>query len=163
MSHLSVRTLLGDVAKSLDDSVQFGYGRRSEFNMIDNKKYPYIWLLPLSASRRFINNNTTKTRTWNVQLVFLDVDKADANEDQTTEIHDTLDIVVAKYMQALDDWYERSYDTVGALTIQNDNQQPFYKDDAGIHSGWLLTFQLVVSDDFNYCVEPNISVYAGNI
>lgn len=163
MSHLSVRTLLCDVARSLDDSVQFGYGRRSEFNMIESKKYPYIWLLPLAGSRRFINNNTTKTRTWNVQLVFLDVDKADANEDQTTEIHDTLDLMVARYMQALDDWYERSYDTVGALTIQNDSQQPFYKDDAGIHSGWLLTFQLVVSDDFNYCVEPNISLYAGNI
>lgn len=163
MSHLSIRTLLGDVARSLDDSVQFGYGRRSEFNMIENKKYPYIWLLPLSAGRRFINNNTTKTRTWTVQMVFLDVDKADANEDQTTEIHDTLDLMVAKFMQALDDWYERSYDTVGALTIQNDNQQPFYKDDAGIHSGWFLTFQIVVSDDFLYCSPENVDLYAGNI
>jgi hypothetical protein len=81
MSHASVKLLLQDVAKSLADNVQFGYGRRSEFNMNEKKRYPFIWLLPLTASRRFTgNNNPTKTRTWNVNIVFMDQDRADANE-----------------------------------------------------------------------------------
>lgn len=163
MSHQSVRLLLEDVAKSLSDKVQFGYGRRSEFNMIENKRYPYIWLLPLSASRRFINDDGTRTKTWNVAIVFLDADRADANAKETERIHDEQDLVVDKYLQALDDWFERSYDTIGPVTLRNDNQQPFYKDDAGIHSGWLLTFQLTVSDDFNYCTPENVDLYAGNI
>lgn len=163
MSHLSVRTLISDVAKNLSDSVQFGYGRRSEFNLITNKRYPYIWLLPLTAGRRFPGVEGTKTKTWNIQMVFLDVDKADADQDQTTEIHDTLDVWVDRFLESLDDWAYRSTDTVGFVTIQNDNQQPFYKDDAGIHSGWLVTFQMVVSDDFTYCTPENVSLYAGDI
>jgi hypothetical protein len=68
-----------------------------------------------------------------------------------------------KYMQALDDWYERSYDTVGALSITGDSATPFYKDDADIHTGWLLSFQLIVPDDFEYCTPENVDLYAGNI
>lgn len=163
MSHQSVRLLLHDVAKSLSDKVQFGYGRRSEFNMIENKRYPWIWLLPLSAGRRFINDDGTKVKAWNVAIVFLDQDDADANEKQTEKILDTLDLTVDQYLQRLDDWFERSDDIVGAVTMRNDNQQPFYKDDADIHSGWLVTFQLTVSDDFDYCTPDNVELYAGNI
>lgn len=163
MSHKSVRLLLEDVAKSLSDKVQFGYGRRSEFNMIENKRYPYIWLLPLTAGRRFINDDGTRTKTWNVAIVFLDADAADADAKQTEKIHDELDETVDKYLQRLDDWFYNSTDIVGTITLRNDNQQSFYKDDAGIHSGWLVTFQLTTSDDFLYCTPENVNLYAGNI
>jgi len=91
------------------------------------------------------------------------MDKADSNADQSTKILDDRDLIVDRFTQALDDWYERSYDEVGAITIQNDTQQPFYKDDTDINTGWLLTFQMVVSDDFNYCTPENVDLYAGNI
>lgn len=163
MSHRSVRLLLEDVAKSLADNIQFGYGRRSEFNMIEGKSYPYIWLMPLTGGRRFINNNTTKTKTWNVAILFLDVDRADANEKESERIHDEQDDTVDKYLQRLDDWSQTSKDILGDLTIQNDNQVPFYKDDSGIHTGWFVTFQIVVSDQFEYCTPDNIDIYSGNI
>ena len=164
MSHASVKLLLHDVAKSLADNVQFGYGRRSEFNMDEKKRYPFIWLLPLTASRRFTGtNNPTKTRTWNVNLVFMDQDRADANEKESEKILDKQFDWLDKYMQALDDWYERSYDTIGAFTVQNDNATPFYKDDADIHTGWLLSFQIIVPDDYTYCTPENVSLYAGDI
>ena len=163
MSHASVKLLLHDVAKSLADNVQFGYGRRSEFNMISQPRYPYIWLLPLTASRRYTGDNPTKTKVWNVALVFLDLDKADANERESEKILDEQDTTADKYMQRLDDWYERSDDIIGAFQITNDNYQPFYKDDAGIHTGWLVTFQMQVSDDFFYCSPENVELYAGDI
>lgn len=164
MSHKNVRLLLESVAKSLSDNTQFGYGRRSEFNMIEGKSYPYIWLMPLTAGRRFIgNNNPTKTKTWNIAMLFLDVDRADANEKESERIHDEQDEVVDRYLQRLDDWSQTSQDILGDITIQNDNQTPFYKDDSGIHTGWFVTFQVVVSDNFLYCVPDNIAIYAGNI
>lgn len=162
MSHLSVRTLLEDVAKSLADKMQFGYGRRSEFNLIENKRYPYIWLLPLTGGRRY-RDNPTKTKTWNIAILFLDMDEADNDDKQTAKIHDELDFLLDRYMENLDTWDLRESDTVGTTTIRNDNQQPFYKDDSDINSGWLLTFQLEVSDDFIYCTPENIELYAGNL
>jgi len=160
MSHASVKLLLHDVAKSLADNVQFGYGRRSEFNMITQKRYPYIWLLPLTASRRFTGtNNPTKTKTWNVSIIFMDQDRADANEKESELLLDQQDVWVDKYTQRLDDWYEMTSDTTGAFTIQNDNQTPFYKDDSDIHTGWLLTFQMIVPDDFEYCTPENVNLY----
>jgi hypothetical protein len=162
MSHHSVKTLLLDVAKNLADNMQVGYGRRSEFNMIANKRYPYIWLLPLSASG-MTRTNPTRTKTWNVAIVFLNQDNADANEKQSELILDQMDEFVDRYVRDLDEWYQRSSDIIGAITLQNDSQQPFYKDEADIHTGWLLTFQMVVSDDFEYCTPENIDLYAGNI
>lgn len=155
--------LLEDVAKSLVDSMQFGYGRRSEFNLIENKRYPYIWLLPLTAAGRFRTNNGTRTKTWNVALLFLSNDEAGSDQDESTRLLDDRDEAVDLYTQKLDDWYERSIDTLGAFTIQNDLQQPFYKDDSDINTGWLLTFQMVVSDNFFYCSPENIELYSGNI
>lgn len=166
MSHHSVKTLLENVAKSLSDKVQFGYGRRSEFNMIEDKRYPYIWALPLTASGRFRDNQSTNTKTWNVALVFLDQDKADANEKESEDILDEQDEVVNAYMQRLDEMYLSELDemhvTGNLLEIRNDNYQPFYKDDSDIHTGWLVTFQLIVPDTF-VCTPDTIDFYARNI
>lgn len=159
MSHLSLRTLIEDVAKSLSDKVQFGYGRRSEFNAITNKRYPYIWLLPLTASRRYPGVDGTKTKLWNVALVFLDLDKADSNEKQTAKIHDELDVMVDRFLESLDTWDMRSEDVIGSFEITNDNQQPFFKDDTDINSGWLLTLQVELSDDFDYCRPEYVNLY----
>lgn len=167
MSHRSVRLLLEDVAKSLADKMQFGYGRRSEFNLIENKRYPYIWLLPLTATRR--NNEGTATKLWNIAILFLDADQADHDDKQTAKIHDEMDVVLDKFMFNLDNWHYRDIETetthiiVGSTTISSQNQQPFYKDDSDINSGWLLTFLLEVSDDFNYCDPQTLELYAGNL
>lgn len=164
MSHLSVRTLIEDVAKSLADNLQFGYGRRSEFNQIENKRYPYIWLLPLTGGRRFLNDTGTKTMVWDVALVFLDLDEADSNEKQTAEIHDRLDYFVDRFMENLDTWSLRLHqDTVGDITIRNDIRRPFFKEDTDTNSGWLLTFQLQVPDEFDYCTPENVDLYAGEL
>lgn len=163
MSHLSVRTLLSDVAKSLADNIQTDYGRQSEFNMIRNKSHPWIWILPLYSGRQFLNNNLTKTKTWDVSILFLDMDSADADQAQSATILDRMDVLLDKYIHALDDWSIRSDDVLGAMTIQNDRQTPLYKDNSDIQSGWLLQFQMIVSEDFQYCFPENVDLYAGNI
>lgn len=164
MSHASVRLLLHDVAKSLADDIEFGYGRKSEFNILSGTtpSKRWIWLLPLTASGRF-KTNPTRTKRWNVAILFLEQDTSDATHDDSAHILDNQDALLSRFSQALDDWYLRSEDALGALAIENDSQDPFYKDNSDIQTGWLLRFQLVVSDDFEYCTPENIDLYAGNL
>jgi hypothetical protein len=161
MSHASVKLLLQDVAKSLADNVQFGYGRRSEFNMITQKRYPYIWLQPLTSNIR--QNEKTITTIWSGRIAFMDLDTADADEKQSEVILNRMYTLMERYYHFLDDFFERSTDIIGAITIQSFVSQPFYKDDSGIHTGWFADFQIVTSDNFEYCVPENIDVYAGNV
>lgn len=162
MSHASIRLLLHDVAKSLADNIEFGYGRKSEFNIIQGKSVnQWIWLLPLTASGRF-RTEPTRTKRWNVALLFLQHDPGDSNEEYSAHVLDAQDNLVDRYTQALDEWYQQAVDTVGAFTIENDTQDPFYKDNADVQTGWLVRFQIVVSDDFNYCT-PEIVQLHGDI
>jgi hypothetical protein len=159
MSHLSVRTLLEDVAKSLADNIHFDAGRESEFNNLKEKEDHYIWLLPMTANSE--RNETSRTKTWNIALLFMKKDAFDANAKETTLIHDDQDLRVDQFVNRLDDWSMTSNDIVGAVTITGVNQTPFYKDQAGVYSGWLLRLALETSDDFQYCVPDNERIYAG--
>jgi hypothetical protein len=162
MSHQSVRFLLRDVAKSLADNIQFEAGRESEFNNTKPESDRFIWLLPLIATPSFAVNNThVYMKVWNVSLLFMQKDAFDANAKETTKIHDTQDEVVDKFLNRLNDWSQTQQDTIGDITISGILQRPFYKDQAGIYSGWLLTFRLEVPDDFIYCTPDNIAIYNG--
>jgi len=90
-------------------------------------------------------------------------DEFDASADKTNILHDETDLAVDAFLERLDIWSHTSNDIVGAVTIQSVTQQPFYKDQAGIYSGWLVRFQLVTSDDFEYCSPGNIEFYAANL
>jgi hypothetical protein len=159
MSHQSVRLLLEDVAKSLADNICFSFGRESEFNNLKTKENRYIWLLPMTAN--FPISDTTRTKTWNIALLFMDVDRFDASNKETNIIHDELDVVVDKFIHRLDDWSQTQQDTVGAITLSGVRQSPFFKDQAGVVSGWRVDFTMQVPDLFEYCTEDNIRIYSG--
>lgn len=163
MSHRSVVSLIEDTAKSLADNIQFGYGRRSDFNIIKSKSYPYIWLLPLTATPRYAFEDTENyMKTWNCIVLFLAEDNTSNDETEYKPILDDLDDLLDKFVNRLNDYYLKTSDTVGAITLRGFQQTPFLKDDADILSGWFLSFQLQTSNDFNFCVEDNIALY-GNI
>lgn len=162
MSHKSVVSLIEDVSKSLSDAVQFGYGRRSDFNSLRDKAEQIIWLLPLNATPTFNNNGNTETfqKTWNIILVFLAIDKTDSNHDDYKKILDSMDELLDKFIIRLNDYSMNSHDVVGAVTLRNFQQLNQIKGDADILTGWILSFQMTVSDDFNYCTPENVSLYA---
>lgn len=164
MSHRSVVALIKDTAESLADNIQFGYGRRSDFNLITNPSFPYIWLLPLTANPTYaINDTQNYMKTWNCIVLFLAEDRTDSDETEYKPVLDDMDDLVDKFVNRLNDFYLKSSDTVGAITLRNFSQTPFLKSDADILSGWFISFQMVVSDDFSYCLDPdNVRLYAGN-
>jgi hypothetical protein len=135
---------------------------RTEFNQRRDKGDLFIWLLPLTASPQFTNNNSTENyqKAWNCSVVFLHKDTTDSVETEYADIWDVTDNLADKFVNRLNDWSMKATDTVGAVTLQGFQQTPFLKDDADIYSGWVLTFQMVVSDDFEYCTPENISLYA---
>lgn len=159
MSHKSIRLLIRDVVKSLSDNLQFGYGRRSDFNLVKNKSYPIVWLLPLTASTVLNSSDRSRTKTWNCIIVILDMDKPGDKHKDINVILDEMDDLGDKIIQRIDDWYQSERDIVGTLTLQNINQTTIIKEDAAIDSGWLFTFQMITSDDFAYCVPDNVELY----
>lgn len=162
MSHRAIRCLVGDAAKSLDDKIQFGYGRRSDFNIPNDKCYPFVWMLPLTASTVLNSTDRSRTKTWNIILVIIDIDKSSSVEKQYDDILDAMDDIGDKLIQRIDDWYQSERDIVGTLTITNINQTTIIKQDSDIHTGWLFTFQMTVSDDFEYCTPDNEILYGHN-
>jgi hypothetical protein len=161
MSHRSAVSLIEDVSKSLSDAVQFGYGRRSDFDLTKKEQNEIIWLLPLTASPGFTTNNNTEgyQKTWNCIIVFLALDKSDSDHTEYKVLLDATDDLVDRFIIRLNDWSMNSTDVVGAVTLRNFQQINQIKTDADIFTGWFLSFQMVVSDDFNYCTPENVSLY----
>ena len=161
MSHRSVVQLIKDTATSLGDNIQFGYGQRSDFKLIQNKDQPFVWLLPLSSNPIYTNNGGTENymKQWNCSVLFLDVDRPDSIQTEYKPVLDNMDELLDKFINRLNDWYLHSSDTVGPTIIRNFSQVPLVKEDAEVMTGWFLTFQLVVSDNFNYCTPDNVALY----
>lgn len=163
MGHKSVVQLINDTVKSLSDNIQFGYGRRSDFDVIKSKSFPMIWLLPLTANPSYVSIEVENyQKTWNVIILFLQADEAGSDEDDYKPILDEMDDLVDKFVNRLNDFYLKGTDEVGPLTLRNINQTPFFKSDASINTGWLVSFQMVVSDSFEYCSPDNIVLYGRN-
>lgn len=162
MSHQSVRFLLRDVSNSLADNIEFKGGRETEFNnliLTKSNKTQYRWLLPMTGTISFANQS--RTTNWSIAILFMQQDEFDASAEETNKIHDDMDLKVGQFLQRLDDWSMTQQDTVGDITMQNITKTPFYKDQAGVYSGWLVRFNLIVPDDFIYCTPDNIEIYDG--
>lgn len=162
MSHRAIRCLIGDATKSLDDKIQFGYGRRSDFNIPNNKSYPFVWMLPLTAVTTIPDDGAGITKAWNIILVIIDIDKSGSTEKEFDKILDRMDDIGEQLIRRVDDWYRSGDDIVGSLTIRSVNQTSIIKEDSDIHTGWLYSFQMITSDDFDYCTPDNIALYNGS-
>lgn len=161
MSHRSVVQLINDVAVSLSDGIQFGYGLRSEFNQTEKKGETFVWMLPLTASPTYTNNSVENyQKTWNCIVLFFNQDKTDSQSlDGYKPILDDMDNLVDRFINRLNDYSFNSSDVVGAVTLQNFQQTPYIKSDADVLTGWFISFQMVTSDDFEYCTPENVTLY----
>lgn len=89
-------------------------------------------------------------------------DSTSSNETEYKPILDDMDDLLDRFVNRLNDYYLKTSDTVGAITLRGFQQTPFLKGDADILSGWFLSFQLQTSDDFTYCTPDNIALYANS-
>lgn len=152
MSHKGIRLLIETTAKSLADNITFDYGRRSDTNMNRDIQYPLIACDVLSATANYsVNNVSNYTKTWQVQMAFLELDEESSDQEQYSKILDAMNSLADKFINKLN--YNAESDCVesGSIIITGISQQPFIKAMKDCVTGYLLNFSIQEMDDFNYC------------
>lgn len=149
MSHKGIRLLIEKTAKSLGDDIQFTYARASDFNQLRNKRYPFISLGLLTANSSYtVNNVQNYTKVWSCLMSFFQEDKAASIETDIALILDETDVLVDTFINRLN-FYTQSQE--GDIIITAINQTPFVKETADSLTGQLLSFNIQVPDNWNYC------------
>lgn len=134
----------------MGDNIEFTYARKSDFNVMRDKKYPFITLDPLTASSTFaVDNVFNYSKTWLATMTFYDLDNEASIPDEYRKILDEMDVLVDKFITKLNLTAE---DHLG-ITITNMSQQPFIKVLADSITGFILSFNITVPDNWDYCVE----------
>lgn len=152
MSHKGIRLLLENTAKSLGDDIQFDYGRTSDFNMLRDKRYPFISVTPISASANYsVNNVSNYSKTYQVQIAFYQLDQEGSTQDEYSLILDEMNTLADQFINKLNFYIDNHTLDSDMITLTGMNQQPFIKATADILTGYIMTFSIVAPDTFNYC------------
>jgi hypothetical protein len=154
VSHKGIRLLIQDTAQSLGDDIQFTYGRDSDFNVMRDKRYPFITLDLLQSAPAYTDNNVSNyVKTWIVGMAFYQLDKSSSTQDEYALILDEMDSYVDNFINKLNFYSESQSQqiTSNEIVITSISQTPFVKALADILTGHILTFRMQVSDQFNYC------------
>ena len=148
MSHKGIVQLIEDTAKSLADDMQFSYGRGSDVNMLRDKRYPFVSLDPLRSSAEYAVDSTQNySKTWTINMAFYFLDSTDSTQDQYKNLLDEADDLVDKFINKLN-FYSLKADTI---IISGISQEPVIKVMADVITGYILSFNIQTTDDFNYC------------
>lgn len=148
MSHKCIRILIEDTAKSLADNIKFTYARTSDFNMIRDKKYPFITLDSLRAIPQYGTDGTLNyMKAWSCNMAFYEPDDAGSTGEDYALILDRTDIYVDQFINKLNFYMSKSDE----ILIQGVNQEAFVKATADILTGHLLSFTILAQDSFDYC------------
>jgi len=152
VSHKGIRLLLEDTVKSLADNIQFDYGRTSDFNMLRDKKYPFISCTPFNTSASYtVNNVSNFSKVYQVQLAFYQLDKAESSQDEYVLILDEMNALADNYVNKLNAFAETRCLNSDDILITGISQQPFIKATADILTGYIMNFSITVTDNFDYC------------
>lgn len=155
MSHLAVRTLISDTVKSVDDAILFAYARASDFNAIGAKKDKRVRLDPLKQSLSYTDENYNLSKTYRVAMVFYKLDELQGSEEETAKILDETDILSDKFINKLNlfNFSEDSTDEISTqqIEIQSIVKTPVIKVTVDCCTGFILEFDLIAPDNFDYC------------
>lgn len=158
MTHEAVVDLLEDVAKAIGDNVKFGYGALEDFNTIQNKSYPFIWLYALKG--QFVpgeEGKLTSVVEFECTLNFLNLDNPKGAEYDTAQAWDTGFQIMEKYIHKLDEFLLASQEededsiTTDTVRITRSRFEAGRKATGDVLSGWTLDLTLEVPNDFDYC------------
>lgn len=150
MSHKSIRLLIEDTAKSLADDIQFIYARTSDFDVLRDKKYPFVTLDLLTATPQYtVNGVSNYMKAWVCNMAFYQLDLEASTPEEYTIILDSMDDYVDKFINKLN-FFSQQRD---AIVIQSISQRAFTKATADILTGHLLTFTILAEEDFDYCKD----------
>jgi len=148
VSHKSIRKLIEDTARGLQDDIHYSYGRETDFNQEHKHKLLMVNTSLLTATAQYRDNNVSNyMKQWTVQMAFYKFDVEASTAEEYSLILDQTDALVDQFINNLNLYSFKSDDIV----LQGMNQQAFIKVLADCLTGHSLTFQMLVNDDFDYC------------
>lgn len=151
MLYKSLYTLLQTTATSLPFDVEFNHGSGSDINIFsDQNKSVLIWLSPLRKNFTFPNQANRMFSNWTVELAFYMKDQKDASNEQSLAILETSDKITTKYLIDLQDSVASLDNIVDDISISG-SQESFIKRTSHVLTGHLVTFNINLPDDFEYC------------
>lgn len=149
MSHKSIRKLIEDTVKNVRDDVDYSYGKTTDFNQAEKNAFVYVNTDPLNAVPGYRTENYNYMKQWNVQMAFYKQDSEASPPDEYSVILDEVDDLVDRFLNRLNFFQSQS----DSITLSAINQNVFIKATAHILTGYILTFQILAQDDFEYCVD----------
>lgn len=144
MSHKSVRALIETTVKSIQDGLQYSYGKDTDFNQDTKRDFLMVNTEPLSQTPSYaVNGVTNYSVAWQVRMVFYKFDTEDSINyadilDETSDLVDT---------------FLNRLNQVDTVLITGINVTSVIKVMADCLTGHLLSFTLTPNDDYNYCED----------
>jgi hypothetical protein len=152
MLYKSLYTLLKEAADDLPFDNEFAHGRCSDINIFaDNNKSTLIWLSPLRSTFTFQSQGNRLFSNYTIEIAFYNQDSIDSTNEATRKILETTDKLATKYLLDLNQKVLTSSTISDDVTITNGNKESFIKVTKSILTGQLLTFNILLPDDFDYC------------
>lgn len=155
-AHTSIVTLFEDVTKSLSNKISFGNGSGDDFNSLKNKKFPYVWVDPITGKFDTVDSQVGSSLTWTVVINFVDLDDKTGNEKETSRVWSGEFEFMEKWLHKLDQEFVNPEPSAGTIEssrveIQNPTFRPRRKITNDLATGWTLTFQFITPTNFDYC------------
>jgi hypothetical protein len=155
MTHESVVTLLEDVAKSLGDSVTFGYGALEDFNTLKNKVFPYVWLYPLKGEFVSGESKLTSSIEFEIEINILHEDSTTGADFETAQAWDKGFKIMEGFVHKLDEFILDPETNEGItsdlVSLDRVRFEAGRKATGDVLTGWKLTFTMTVPTEFEYC------------
>lgn len=147
MKRSEVRALIKSAVDDLNQSISFNNGLLTRFTAEPDKRYPYVWLEPLSVSTD-LNPNQMPLDSWNCLLHIAKQDKVDSIPAQYELLVDECDEIAKKFIYKLNQVVS-GYKLITLISI---TREPFIKKHtADPTTGVTVEFTLQVADQTNVC------------
>lgn len=140
--HHTLRIAIEKAARSIQDDIQYSFGRDSDLNQDGIAKFLIVNVNPPIANASFaVDAVTNYSKSWSIAMAF---GMMDTDEDRYYEtILDKTDAHIDRFINNLN--------LVDTIVLSSINQTPFIKGYANVLTGHILTFTATVTDDFDYC------------
>jgi len=160
MNYLALYNFIEDISQNLNQSVKFFHGRKEILNQTSDYDALYVYCLPFTSTGGVVGGAQIN-ETWQVNLIFYQMDRADSAIDQnnqevmqaeirtlTTTEESANRFLRLVHGNTIDSALEAAAEK---LTITSFSKGNAIKDTAQLLTGTTLTLNLIVPDDFNYC------------
>jgi len=166
MNYQSLYDFIHDISQELNQSVKFFHGRKEMLIQTTPDKGLYVFCLPFQSTGGVIGG-AQFNETWEVNLLFYQYDTADSaiNQNDQDVIQEEIKTLTVTSQSAnrflrlvhgntVNDTLEAASEK---LTISSFSKSPAIKDTAMLLTGFAVTMNLIVPDDFDYCTLDNLA------